>query len=91
MVELTFSYPNEKRPLHKRDKMEFEKVTKEMFENFFDDRKVQDTLKEPPSLELVISRDKEITPMLPNGEVYTRTCDEIIAEFKKLIEELKNI
>ena len=91
MVEITFKYPKDKDYPLKRDKTTFENIATERIKEFFYDKKVQEILREPISLELAFSRDKEITPTLPNGEIFTRTCEQIIAEFKKLIEELKNI
>jgi hypothetical protein len=91
MVEITFKYPENKGYPLNQDKTTFENIAKERIKEFFNDNNVQKVLREPKSLELLISRDNEITPTLPNGEVFTRTCEQIIAEFKALIKALKEI
>ena len=87
---MKFNYPETGYPFL-RDQKTFEKTAKERINAFFNEKKVKEFLKEPLTLELVFSKDNEMTLILPNGEVFAMTIAEICAEFEKLTEELKNI
>ena len=89
MVEVKFTYPEGYKS--KRLRTEFEDIAKERIGEFFNDKKVQDFLKEPMTLELIISRNNEITPTLPNGEVFVKTVEQICAEFDELIRQLREL
>jgi hypothetical protein len=91
MVEITFKYPEDKGYPLKRDKTTFENIARERIKEFFNDTKVKEVLTEPISLELVFSRDNEITPTLPNGEVFGLTHEQALAEWRALIKALQEI
>ena len=64
MVEVKFTYPKETGYPFKSDQTRFENAARDGINRFLGDEKVKEVLKEPLTLELVISKDGEITPML---------------------------
>jgi len=71
------------------DKASFEKKMSEGINVFFSRQKLHETVRERAALELVISRDREITPTVTGGYVFDKTLKELIEELKKMLEEWK--
>ena len=71
------------------DKVSFEKKIRERINVFLSGQKLHETVREPAALELVISRDGEITPTVTGGYVFDKTLKELIEELKKMLEEWK--
>jgi hypothetical protein len=82
MVDVKFTYPKEEYPF-KVDKASFEKVVTERVNKFFS---IQKKLKEPTTLELIVSKEGEITSALP---IFDKTLKELIEELKKELEKWK--